>query len=243
VNAVSNPLLSYLRTAVPMWVGTIFVAAGAAASFGSVGEWLDARRFARDAVTAQAEVVAKSLERATRDGNSRTRYLVTYRLTARDGAVAEQTEEISVELWEGLAEGGALAVRYLPDDAGTMRAAPAGPVWVGLLIACLTAVFAAIGVVMALPGWRRVRVLLRLQRHGVTAQGTVIEVMPAGIRINKIPQWHLRYEFHDQHGRGQQGVSNYMRAGEAGQWRVGDAGAVRYDRDRPADSAWLGRAS
>jgi hypothetical protein len=226
-----------------MWVGTIFVAAGTVASIGSVGVWLDARRFARDAVTEQAEVVAKSLERATRDGNSRTRYLVTYRLAARDGSVAEQTEEIPVEEWEGLTEGGALAVRYLPDDAGTMRAAPDGPAWGELLVAGVTAVFASIGVVMALPGWRRVRMLIRLQRDGVAAQGTVIEVMPAGIRINRIPQWHLRYEFRDAHGRSHQGVSNYMRAGEASEWRAGDAGAVRYDRDRPADSVWLGRAS
>jgi hypothetical protein len=238
--SAARPLLAYLRTAVPMWVGTIFVAAGSVASVGSVGEWLDARGFARDAVTEQAKIIAKSLERATRDGNSRTRYLVTYRLTLREGTVAEQTEEVSDEQWEELAEGGALAVRYLPDDPSTVRAAAPGSGW-ELFIAGVTAVFAALGAVIALPGWRRVRVLVRLQRHGVPAQGTVIDVMPAGVRINKIPQWLLRYEFRDAVGRSQQGVSNYMRAEEAGQWRGGDAGAVRYDREHPSDSVWLGR--
>jgi hypothetical protein len=241
--SAARPVLSYLRTAVPLWVGTIFVAAGSVASVGSVGEWLDARRFARDAVTEQAEIVAKSLDRATRDGNSRTRYLVTYRLTLPDGAVTEQTEEVADEQWEELAEGGSLAVRYLSGAPSTVRAAPPGPAWVQLVVAGVSAVFAAIGAVIALPGWRRVRVLIRLERHGVPAQGTVIEVMPAGVRINRIPQWLLRYEFRDALGQSQRGVSNYLRAEEAGQWRGGDAGAVRYDRDRPSDSVWLGRPS
>jgi hypothetical protein len=236
-----RPLFAYLRTAVPLWVGTIFLAAGSVASVGTIGEWLDARRFARDAVAEQAEVVAKSIERATRDGSSRTRYLVTYRLTLRDGAATEQTEEISDEQWEALAEGAKLAVRYLPDDPSTVRAAPLGPGGVEPLIAGVTAVFAAIGAVIALPGWRRVRVLIRLERDGAPAQGTVIDVMPTSLRINKVPQWLLRYEFRDAVGRRQQGVSNYMRGEEAGQWRPGDAGSVRYDRERPSDSVWLGR--
>lgn len=236
VNTATRPLFTYLRTAVPMWVGTIFVVAGSVASIGTLGEWRDARRFERDAVTDRAEVVAKSLEGATRDGNSSTRYLVTYRFGAD-----EQTEEIAVEQWEALSEGDTVTVRYLAADPATARMRPPSPPWVPPLVAGATALFALLGVAIARPGWRRAVVVLRVQRHGVAAQATVVEIAPTGTRINRVPQWRLRYEFRDALGRVQQGLSDYLRPYEAAEWQVGDRGAIRYDRDRPVDSLWLGR--
>jgi hypothetical protein len=229
-------LLAYLRTAVPMWVGTIFVVAGSVASVGSLGEWRDARRFERDAVTDQAEVVAKSLEGATRDGNSSTRYLVIYRFTGH-----EQTEEVPLEEWEALSEGDTVTVRYLTSDPTTARTRPSSPAWVPPLVAGVTALFALLGAVIARPWWRRALVLMRVLRHGVAAEATVVEIAPAGTTINRVPQWHLRYEFRDALGRAQRGLSNYLRPDEAAQWQVGDRGAIRYDRDRPVDNLWLGR--
>jgi len=236
VNATTRPLLAYLRTAVPMWVGTIFVVAGSVASVGSLGEWRDARRFERDAVTDRAEVVAKSLEGATRDGNSSTRYLVIYRFAGH-----EQTEEVPLEEWEALSEGDTVTVRYLTSDPTTARTRPPSPAWVPLLVAGVTALFALLGVAIARPWWRRAVVVLRVQRHGVAAEATVVEIAPSGTTFNRVPQWHLRYEFRDALGRAQRGLSNYLRPDQAAQWQVGDRGAIRYDRDRPVDSLWLGR--
>jgi hypothetical protein len=82
---------------------------------------------------------------------------------------------------------------------------------------------------------------MRVLRHGVAAEATVVEIAPAGTTINRVPQWHLRYEFRDALGRAQRGLSNYLRPDEAAQWQVGDRGAIRYDRDRPVDNLWLGR--
>jgi hypothetical protein len=241
VNAVPRPLLAYFRSAIPMWVGTIFVVAGSVASVGSLGEWRDARRFERDAVTEQAELVAKGLTNATRDGNTSTRYLVTYRFAARSGDVLEQTEEIPLEDWEALAEGDTFTVRYLSSDPTTARMRSPTPAWVPPLVASITAVFALLGLAIARPGWRRALVLIRVQRHGVAAQATVVEVAPSGVTINRVPQWHLRYEFRDALGRAQRGTSDYLRPHEAAEWRLGDHGAIRYDRDRPTESLWLGR--
>ena len=241
MSAAARPLLAYLRTAVPMWVGTIFVAAGSVASVGSLSEWRDARRFEREAVTEQAEVVAKSLQGATRDGNTRTRYVVTYRFVTRNGVEREQTEEISVEDWEGLTEGDALTVRYLMHDPSTARTRPPTPAWVPPLVAGVTALFALLGVAIAWPGWRRALVVIRVQRHGAAAEAVVVGVHPTGTSINRVPQWQLCYEFRDALGRTRQGVSDYMRPREAAEWRVGDRGAIRYDRDRPIDSLWLGK--
>jgi len=237
----TTAVFGYLKRAIVMWVGTIFLVAGSVASVGSLGEWRDAQRFERDAVTEQAELVAKSLTSATRDGNSSTRYLVTYRFTAPGGDVLEQTEQIPLEDWEALAEGDTFAVRYLSSDPTTVRMRPPNPAWVPPLVASSTAVFALLGLAIARPGWRRALVLIRVLRHGVAAQATVIEVAPSGMTINRVPQWHLRYEFHDALGRAQRGTSDYLRPHEAAQWRLGDHGSIRYDRDRPTESLWLGR--
>jgi hypothetical protein len=193
-------------------------------------------------VAEQAEVVATSLERATRDGNRSTRYLVSYRFTPESGTPVEQTEELPVELWETLADGDTLAVRYLPGAPETARAGPGNPAWGPPLIAGVTALFAILGAVIAWPSWRRIAVLLRVQRHGVATPATVVGVAPIGIRVNRIPQWRVRYEFRDRLGQAQQGLSDDLRPHEAAQWQVGDRGTVRYDPDRPVDSVWLGRA-
>jgi len=242
VSGTSTPLAAYLRNAVPMWVGTIFVVAGSIASLGSVGEWREARRFEREAVTAEAVVLATSIERASRDGNASTRYLVTYRLTPNDGPDVERTEEIPVEHWEQLAAGDAVTVRYRPSDPATARTEPATPVWVPLLVAAATAAFALIGAFIARPGWRRAFVLVRVHRRGVPAQATVIDVAPTGTRVNRVPLWRLKYEFRDERGERHEGVSDYLRPHQAAEWGAGDRGAIRYDRIRPAESVWLGRA-
>jgi hypothetical protein len=223
-----------------MWVGTIFVVAGTLASIGSVGEWRAARRFEREALTAQAAVVETSLEGANRDGNQSTRYLLTYRFAPANGAELEQTEEIPLEVWETLDAGDAVTVRYLPEDPATARMRSATPAWVPPLVATVTAAFAVLGVLIARPGWRRLLVLLRVQRNGVTAQASVTEVAPSGVVVNRVPQWRLKYEFRDRHGERHEGVSDYLRPHEAAQWQAGDRGTVLYHRDSAADNVWLG---
>jgi hypothetical protein len=236
------PVVSYARKAVPMWVGTIFVLAGTLASLGSIGEWRAAQRFEREAVTARAAVIGTSLEAASRDGNRSTRYLLTYRFATPSGGEVEQSEEIPVEIWETLAAGDELTVRYLPEDPESARTRSITAAWVPLLVAALTAGFALLGALVARPGWRRLLVLVRVQRHGSIAHATVIEVAPAGIVVNRVPQWRLKYKFRDRHGERHEGESDYMRPEEAAEWRVGDQGVVRYDRDRASDSVWCGRA-
>lgn len=237
-----EPVLRYARTAVPMWVGMIFIAAGTIASAASVGEWRDALRFERDAVTAQAAVVSTSLDAASRDGdNKSTRYLVTYRFKPLQGGELEQAEEIPLEVWESLTAGDAVTVHYLPDEPRTARMREPTPLWVPPLVAALTAAFAVLGVLIARPGWRRLLVLVRIQRNGVAAHATVTEVAPAGVLINRVPQWRLKYEFRDERGERHEGESDYLQPHEAAAWQSGDRGAVRYYRDGAANSVWLGR--
>jgi hypothetical protein len=240
--SAAAPLLAFMRAAVPMWVGTIFVAAGTVAAVAAFEDWQAERRFERDAVAAEGHVVETSFEPAGRDGNSRTRYLVTYRFAGADGVATEQTEEIAVEDWERLHDGGTVAVRFLPGDPASARTRGADPEWVGPLIVGALTMFALIGAVIALPYWRRLVVLARLQRSGVEAQATVVEVAPSGTTINRVPQWQIRYEYRDSSGVARRGTSDLLSPVEAAAWQVGDRGAVRFARERPDDSAWLGRA-
>jgi hypothetical protein len=241
VSTATAPLRNFLRTSVPMWVGTIFIAAGTSGAVATFGEWRAEQRFERDAVLAEGRVVATSIEAASSDGNSRTRYLVTYRFAGADGVAAEQTEEISDEAWEALSRGSPIAVRFVPGDPSNARTRAADPAWLKPLIIGALLLFPLIGAAIALPYWRRALVLARLQRGGVAAEADVVEVEPSGTAINRVPQWHVRYEYRDHNGVAQRGTSDLLTPAAAAEWSVGERGAIRYDRDRPSDSVWLGR--
>jgi hypothetical protein len=236
-----NLLLRFLKKAILLWIGTIFFLAGIGAAIAGAHDWRKARHFAREAVTAPATVVSKSIEGATRDGNTSTRYLVAYRFAAGAGTNFEQTEEFPVEDWEQLEQGSALDVRYLTADPSSARVRAGTPAWVPPLIVGLTTLFALLGATMAVPQLRRALVVWRLQRSGIAAQGVVVDVSPTRVRVKRVTQWRLRYEFRDAEGRTQEGASDYLAPHEAAEWQAGDRGALRYDRERPRDSVWIGK--
>jgi hypothetical protein len=108
-------------------------------------------------------------------------------------------------------------------------------------------VFLTIGVVFTLLGgglaWydgRTVVRSIRVSRHGLPTQGTVLRVEPTSTTINRVRQWRLRYHYRDHVGRGQEGESHLLSPEEASVWHEGDTGAVRFDRERPQESVWMG---
>lgn len=235
-----RPLLEFLRRAVVLWVGTIFVVAGTAGAITTFVDWRRSVAFEREAVPTSATVVATSIEPASRDGAPRTRYLVTYRFAAPDGRTIERTEDVPVAQWEALAAHDTLEVRYRPADPDDAQLQPEQAAWVGPLLMGLTVLFVLVGVLLARPGWRRAHLIWRVHRSGVLTEAVVTDIAPAGVTVNRVPQWHLCYEFRDRDGRMQTGTSDLLAPDEAAEWRRGDRGAVRYDRGRPRDSVWLG---
>jgi hypothetical protein len=223
------------------WVGAIFVVAGSVGVYGGVHDWQSSRRFAREALPADATVVAKAIAAANRDEGTSTKYSVVYRFTASNGDSIEQSEELPVEDWERLDEGSRLEVRYLASMPSTARSRP-DPWWVPPLITGVTALFVLIGMAITWPGVRRAFVIARVQRAGVPAQATVQRVWATGTTINRVRQWQLSYEFRDHAGVTQRGESDLLAPHEAADWQPGAHGVVRYDRDRPTDSVWLGMA-
>src|SRR5688572_22059202 len=96
----SLSILKTLRRSFFLWFGAIFSCVGLMATYGGLQEWHTQRNFEQEAVSAQATVLNKSIEKATRDGNPRTKYLVMYRFAASDGQTIEQSSEVSMDEWE-----------------------------------------------------------------------------------------------------------------------------------------------
>ncbi len=211
------------------------------ATYGGLQEWRTQRHFEEEAVSAQATVLNKSIEKATRDGNPRTKYLVMYRFAASDGQTIEQSSEVSMDEWERLDEGSSFPIRYLPSDPHNTQTETDRQWWVPLIFVAGGFLFTSIGLVVAWSDLRHVLLVLRLSRSGQPAEGTVRKVWPTSTSINRVPQWRLSYEFRDHVGRTQQGESHLLSPDEASEWREGDTGAVRFDRERPQDSIWAGR--
>ncbi|MGH7207004.1 MAG: DUF3592 domain-containing protein [Nitrospiraceae bacterium] len=234
-------ILKLLSRSMLVWFGAIFFAVGAMLVSVGVYEWQKQQHFNREAVQAQAMVLSKSLERATRDGNPRTKYLLTYHFSTADGRMVEQTGEVSVDEWERQNEGSRLTVTYLPSNPESARTSAGGDWWEPLALGAFGSLFALIGIFIGQSDLRRVLLVLRLSRSGLTAEGTVLKVWATGTSINRVRQWQLSYEFRDHVGRTQQGESHLLSPDEADAWNAGDKGAVRFDRERPQDSVWIGR--
>ncbi|HLG44252.1 MAG TPA: DUF3592 domain-containing protein [Nitrospirales bacterium] len=236
------PILKLLSRSVLLWVGAVFFAVGVMLAYFGLDEWRKQQFFEKEAAQAQGTVVSKSLERATREGNPRTKYLVSYRFSSADGQTVEQTGEVSVDEWERLDEGSPFTVTYLPSDPNTARTDAGSEWWAPLAMGGFGSLFAFIGIFVGQPELRRVLLVLRLSRSGLTAEGTVAKVWATGTSINRVCQWQLSYEFRDPVGRTQQGESDLLTPDEAASWEPGNKGAVRFDREHPEDSVWVGRS-
>jgi hypothetical protein len=92
--------------------------------------------------------------------------------------------------------------------------------------------------------WRLagIRRELRLRREGVVAEGIVLEVKPTGTTINNVRLWRIHYRYRDHLGRTREGSSDLLSPDEASPWHAGASGTVRFDRLRPQDSVWVGKA-
>lgn len=225
-----------------LWFGAIFFTVGIMLVYVGVYEWQKQQHFNREAVQAQATVLSKSLERATRDGNPRTKYLLTYHFSTADGRTVEQTDEVSVDEWEIQNGGSRLTVTYVPSNPESARTRSGADWWEPLMFGAFGVLFTLIGIVVARSDLRHVLLVWRLSRTGLPAEGTVRKVWATSTSINRVPQWQLSYEFRDHMGLTQQGESHLLSPEEATSWNVGDKGPVRFDRTRPQDSVWIGHS-
>ncbi len=108
----------------------------------------------------------------------------------------------------------------------------AGLVFLGVVIGSLAGFLIQRGV-------RTYRLEQRLRREGAMSTARVTAVVQSGWK-NRDPLWVIRYSYLDAAGTTHEGRCANLSHEEAARWKVGDTGAVRYDRQCPAVSLWLG---
>lgn len=231
-----------LSRAVALWVGTVMFLLGIAFAVIGVGEAYTERQYEEHGLTIDATVTDKSIERAKRGENSRTRYLISYRFTSSKGQEVESSAEVPVEDWERLEAGQRFPVTYLPNAPASNRTREEGD-WIAVYVfLAIGGVFTLLGGGLAFSDLRVILRTIRVSRHGLPTEGTIVSVGPTGTSINRVCQWRLRYQYRDHLGRTQEGQSHLLPPEEAASWNKGDRGTVRFDRERPDISVWMGTA-
>lgn len=196
-------------------------------------------RFRSEAEVAEGMVLTKSI---ARNKDSRT-YHVGYRFPAPDGTTIRTHAQVSAALWDRLIEREPVRVTYLRNAPRINRLEGAGADWwLPGIFTLLGLVFAPIGGVIFFKGVRGIARQLRLQSEGTGADATVLEVAPANVTFNGVPQWYIRYRYQDHRGRKHEGMSDVMPPEEAEPWKAGDTAVIRFDPHAPKQSVWVGRA-
>jgi hypothetical protein len=201
-------------------------------------------RFAREGQTTRGTILTKmvnvSTSRVGSTGTNRTRhYEATYRY-AVGGTTIEGRDELTKSGWDTLTEGAPADVLFLSTDPASSRLAGPRPWIAKTLLGPIGLVVAVCGAALFVRGRRDAATQPRLERSGVTTRGTVRTLQAGRFRINDETMWRLEYEYQDAAGHRHVSVHD-LPEDEAGLWKVGEVGVVRYDPQRPADVVWLGR--
>jgi Protein of unknown function (DUF3592) len=219
--------------------GGIFLVGGLGLLYGGIRDATQERTYSTEGETVEAIVVGKSIQRASREGNSSTRYEIAYRFTTSDGRTAEGVDAVTVEEWERLGPGGPFVVTYLPGAPGTSRAQRPPDMASALAPIGLGGLLAVIGGGVLVWSARRLRRERRLLREGLTAQATVVAIEPSSVSVNRVRQWNVRYRYSDHFGRPQEGKSAPVPPAAVEALAVGDTVEVRFNRERPEESLWV----
>jgi hypothetical protein len=231
--------LRLLRRHVVVLFGAFFFCAGLGLLVTGISEALRERRFEKSGVVVNAVVVGKSLTRASRDGNTSTKYEIAYRFFAEDGRPIEGVDVVDVEEWERLEAGRPFTVTYLPGAPDASRAAGSGGIAGPLIMTGIAIVFVFVGGTLSVVTGRDLVRTWRMLRTGQPARGTVIAIRETNVTVNRQRQWEIRYRYQDHVGRTHEGTSGSVSPHEAHALTEGDAIDVRFDRAEPAYSAWI----
>jgi hypothetical protein len=218
--------------------GALFMCVGLFMLYGGIQEATRERAYQKQGQIVEAVVLSKSIQRASRQGNPSTRYEILYRFTTTDGRTAEGVAAVAVEEWESLEAGDPFRVTYLPGAPEASRPEDAGGMESPLQMMGAGSLFALIGGVLFVRSATRIWRERRLLREGQTAQGTVLAIEPTNVAVNNVQQWEVRYRYPDQFGRAQEGTSGPLPPEAAQAVGIGDALAVRFNREHPEESVW-----
>lgn len=173
--------------------------------------------------------------------NGSESYRVIFRFDGPQGESVRGSAEVDAAAWDSVVERGPIDIVYLPDRPGTYRV-----VGQRREEAIVAIVFGLLGATLALVGGFVLGAALRnrsrarmLERRGTLTSASVIDVALGNLRINGVPQWTLRYRYRDAQGRTHNGACT-VAPEDAGRWRAGSVGRVRYDPRKPRSHVWVG---
>jgi hypothetical protein len=233
---------SLAKKSFPFWFGGIWLFCGL--PFLLMGLYLTMegfrlqQRFKDEALVTEGVVLTKTI---TSNRDSRN-YRVGYRFRAPDGSLVKSEAKVTGDFWDRVTERGPVRVTYLSSDPKINHIEGAETGWtLALIFAGLGFFFVTFGGFIFFKGTSRVFRELRLASAGAVAEATVIDVGPAGVSFNGVPQWRIRYRYQDYKGQKRIGESGPMSPAEAQEWKVGDKGTARFDAKAPKKSAWIGK--
>lgn len=228
-----------------IWFGGIWLAVGvpflAGGLYAGWQEFTIDERLEHDGMVARGMVVSKQIRHGS--SGSEPDYKVTFRFNTPDGATIRSEAAVDGQTWDALVEREPVAVRFLPDSPRQHRI-PGRQSEHWILAAMFTGLGGLITVLGGFVVWRATSwraFVQRVAREGFRVEAEVVEVRPCNYMINRVRQWMIVYRYRDHNGIEHQGKSPPMAPELAQQWQPGDRGEVRYGRDRPQRSVWVGR--
>ncbi|MBI3682167.1 MAG: DUF3592 domain-containing protein [Acidobacteria bacterium] len=235
---MSIPVFQHARRSILFWFASFFLFFGVLLLITGLSNSRQAARDQQELRPARAVVLNKSIRHATRTGNARSVYLITYRFRDPKGASFERTAVVGAERWEELAQGGEIGILYRETKPSDNRvesesepSSGAGELVSGFL-------FTAAGGTMYFLFLRRFLRHWRLLRIGKTVEATVLAVEATNVEVNGVKQCRVRYRYQDEYGRWHQGASWEMPPKEARRWKANDPIAVRVDPANPQESVF-----
>jgi len=222
--------------------GGIFFVVGFALFVGGFNAWQTEQRFDANATRAKGTVLTRDIETARRssgDGAS-TKYRVTYRFDARSGETLEHSDDVDVHRWESLHEQGPVDIEYLRDEPQVSRIAGESDRLTAWILMGIGGPFGLFGGGVLIFAIRRRMEANRLRRDGAHTTGTVVAVKETNISINRVRQWRIQYSYRDHRGHTHEDESDLISPDAASQIEAAQAAPVRYDRNAPEKSLWLG---
>lgn len=180
-----------------LWMAGMFLLVGPIFLHMGIQQASEESRYRSAGKTAEAVILDKSIKKATRNENSRTRYEISYRFIDAQGSARETTGEVAVEEWENLQKGSRIKVTYLPDSVNASRTEGSGDQVSPVAATAMGGLLTLIGGGILFRGFSRMVSERQLRRSGVPVEGEVIKVERAAVTMNRVHQCVIRYRISD----------------------------------------------
>jgi hypothetical protein len=229
-----------------LWFGGIWLAVGVPFLF--IGLYFGfqqhtaTQRLDAEGKIVEGMVLVKTITSSSSSGSRRNRtptYTVTFRFLTPAGTMTGESE-VTSDTWDLLVEREPIRVTYVPDAPQYYRVEGQVSGWIlPAIFTGLGGILTSLGGFIVLRARNLLRTQTRLQREGITATATVSEIRTSSMRINGAPHVAMHYRYQDDRGRSYTG-KEYLSLEEAARWKEGDQATVRYDRQKPNRSIWIG---